>query len=660
MTKARPNSLIAGVVVGLLGALGIWLATPHVNFVLRVGFIADGQLPLGVVFLTCLLVLLLNPLLRRWAPRRALTSAQLAVALGIMLVASVPASGGLLRMLVHSLAMVPTRVSTDKPLAETYERLSLPPALFPEKLAYQADVPASTHFLDQLPSGAPIPWRKWLPPLAAWGGFMLFGFMMMVGMGVVVFTQWREKERLQFPLLTLQDSLIEDAQGSSCFGPLFRRRSFWVGAMVVFGLHFLAGLKEYNPGGVPAVPLSFDVSRLFTSSPFLFLPHYISRNRIYFTFIALAFFMPNRVGFSIWFWQVAYAVYIMYGQAYAPPFHMAAVSHHRSGAMAAVALGVLWLGRAHWLHVLRTMVRQAHTPEGQRERCAGAMFVVGCAGMVLWLVWVGTGWVWAVALVGMALVLCLVTTRMVAETGLIQVWLYESQLIDLARLIPAAWYNPVALFFVGIIGVIFGNGGRVCCPAMAGHAVGLAKRVPAARQRSLVALMLPVLLAGVVVCGAMHLVAGYGHATSLDGTWRPLTPWGASQFEHSHRLVRELEQGSLNNYAHRKYMHFGVGVALSAACQWLCLASPRWPLHAVGLLIVTQWHANLIWFNVLVGWGLKLLLLRYGGARLYRAARPCVLGVVVGELLAGVFWMLVGMLFIAWGLDYRIVPVMPY
>ena len=130
--------------------------------------------------------------------------------------------------------------------------------------------------------------------------------------------------------------------------------------------------------------------------------------------------------------------------------------------------------------------------------------------------------------------------------------------------------------------------------------------------------------------------------------------------EHSHRLLREYQRGSIGKYAHNKYFHFGVGVLLAGVCEWLCLRSPAWPIHPVGLLIVQQWHANLIWFSVFLGWGLKVLLVRYGGARLYRRAVPAVFGLIIGELGAGIFWMLVGMVWLLLGREFRVVPIIPY
>ncbi len=649
-----------GVVAGLCGALLIWLGTPYVNFVLRVGFIADGQLPVGVMVLVCLLVFGINPALRAWRPGAALRPRELNVAVAIFLFAATPASGGLLRMLVNSLAMVPYRAAHDRRLAEMYRLLHLPPSLFPDRLGYGIDTPVSSYFLDRLPPGLTIPWRSWLPPLLAWGAFMFFAYLMMMGLGVLVYTQWKENERLPFPLLSLLRPVLRAPEPGRRLPPLLRRRSFWAAAAGVFLLHFMGGVHRYDPGAMPAIPLEFDVHSVFAVDPFVYLPRYVSRNRIYFTFLALAYFMPNRVSVSIWFWQVAYALYAMYKRAYFPPYYSGAISHQRSGAMMALALAIFWLGRRRWWSVARGLFQRAQDEAARRDRRAGWTVAAGCAGMTAWLAWAGVPWAWAAGLTAMAVMLAVVTARMVAETGLIQVWLYQSQLIDFARLMPGALYTPVTLYFVGVVAVIFGNGGRVSAPSIMAHAVGLDERLPPRGQAKLLQLAIPVLMAGMLVCGAAYLGASYHYATSLDGKWRPLTPWGAAQLEHSQRLVRYWQQGALGQYTYNKFLHFGIGAGLAGICEWLCLTSPSWPIHPVGLLIVGQWHANLIWFSVFLGWLVKVLLVRYGGAALYRRAIPAVLGMIFGELFAGVFWMLVGFLALAFHHEFVVVPVIPY
>ena len=67
-----------------------------------------------------------------------------------------------------------------------------------------------------------------------------------------------------------------------------------------------------------------------------------------------------------------------------------------------------------------------------------------------------------------------------------------------------------------------------------------------------------------------------------------------------------------------------------------------WPLHPVGYAVSSSWSMNLLWMPLLIAWIIKLLVLRYGGLRLYRQGLPLALGLFLGEYVAGGFWSLVG------------------
>jgi hypothetical protein len=61
----------------------------------------------------------------------------------------------------------------------------------------------------------------------------------------------------------------------------------------------------------------------------------------------------------------------------------------------------------------------------------------------------------------------------------------------------------------------------------------------------------------------------------------------------------------------------------------------------------------------MAGWLLKILLVRFGGARLYRLARPLFMGLIIGEVLAAIFWAIVPGWLALCGLPYVQVQVTP-
>ena len=70
------------------------------------------------------------------------------------------------------------------------------------------------------------------------------------------------------------------------------------------------------------------------------------------------------------------------------------------------------------------------------------------------------------------------------------------------------------------------------------------------------------------------------------------------------------------------------------------------PFHPAAYAAVCgSWAVNYIWFTLLVAWGLKLVLLKYGGRNAHRKAMPFFLGLILGQFTVGSLWTILGMVF---------------
>jgi hypothetical protein len=67
-----------------------------------------------------------------------------------------------------------------------------------------------------------------------------------------------------------------------------------------------------------------------------------------------------------------------------------------------------------------------------------------------------------------------------------------------------------------------------------------------------------------------------------------------------------------------------------------------WPFHPIGFAISSSWSINLVWTCLFISWLVKLLMIRYGGLKLYRQALPFFLGLILGDCLVGSMWALIG------------------
>jgi hypothetical protein len=89
----------------------------------------------------------------------------------------------------------------------------------------------------------------------------------------------------------------------------------------------------------------------------------------------------------------------------------------------------------------------------------------------------------------------------------------------------------------------------------------------------------------------------------------------------------------------------GVGGAVMSAMM-LIRQRLFWFPHPIGYVAMMSLHPMLkLWFSIFLGWLLKSGIIKYGGFRLYYRMRAFFIGIVVGEVVAGGFWILMDYLF---------------
>ena len=66
-----------------------------------------------------------------------------------------------------------------------------------------------------------------------------------------------------------------------------------------------------------------------------------------------------------------------------------------------------------------------------------------------------------------------------------------------------------------------------------------------------------------------------------------------------------------------------------------------WPFHPIGYAMGPSWPMVQLWFSIFLGCLSKSIILRYGGLRVYARFRTFFLGMVLGEFLSGVTWLII-------------------
>jgi len=62
-----------------------------------------------------------------------------------------------------------------------------------------------------------------------------------------------------------------------------------------------------------------------------------------------------------------------------------------------------------------------------------------------------------------------------------------------------------------------------------------------------------------------------------------------------------------------------------------------WPLHPIGFPFAMSEPIMRFWFSICIGWLLKLIILKYGGVKVFNRLKPVFLGLIIGSVVGGGF-----------------------
>jgi hypothetical protein len=679
------------ILFGLLGVLVICGLTPYNDFVMGNTFLVGNFMPIGLLLVFMVILMLINAPLHLLAPRHALTSGELAVALGMVLISSTLPSSGLMRYLPSTMVGMNYHASSGGDRLTVLQELNLPEWMFPEREGEDLKAKTGSEVIrdfygrssavaaeqSYFGSFQLVPWGAWLKFFGAWA-VLIFGlYGAILCLMIIVRRQWADNERLAFPLATVYSSLIETPPPGKALAPLFRSYGFWITFVAVFIIHSFNALNKYNPQVWPEITIKYDLGSIFGEEPWKYMEWGIKSSALYFSVIGFTYFLQTNIAFSLWFTFIFIQLLRMQMGMLGTEMSGGMEQDQTMGAVLVFAATIVWIGRHHWWMVMKQMVRPPRGDEpGGRYLpyfLAGWGFVGCVALMVAWLMTAGMSLVGAIFIIGMVLTMLLVIARVVAETGLIFV---QINLPLIRPMVYALNDMPDALtvraplrdyFFVKLMERMFTHDMREAVSPYAVNALRVADLQAYETERrwgktlAFTACLVLALAFGYVVAGASMLYTEYSHASMLDtaGT-SPINGYGIdSTSQDVLDRTNDFRTGTGPKENHNRLLNFGIGGTVTAALGALRLRFASWPLHPVGYLLVFSYPLRRIWFSLFIGWLAKALLVKYGGATLYKAARPYFIGMIIGEAAVAAFWLLVGLIRNAQGLPFEAINLLP-
>lgn len=634
---------VRAVIIGLLCAAFFCAFTPYNDFAVAATYIAGTQFPIGALFILLLVVGIFNVFLRKFKPSAAFSQGELLTIWTMMLVASGLPTSGMMRYFIPHIVAPHHFSNADN----DWERKIWAEA--PDWLKIKD--PAAAHaFFTGYPRGEEhIPWAAWIGPLFFWGILAVLFIMASFCVANILRRQWMDKEKFAFPLVALPVMLSEEPEQGHILPTLLRSRLLWVGVLVTTGIHTTNGLHLLYPS-IPDIPMYWNIMDFFPTQPWNQLGWFPAH--LFPLMIGLTFLLSSEVAFSLWFFYLFYKLEILTGATFNWDMPGAAGGYSQKQFHSLQAFGgslgllfwTIWTARQHLLDV---WIKIMGGPRAGEIDDSGEMlsyratfvgFLISYGGIAVWLSLAGVSIVLiALSLLMMTLAM-VVISWMVCQAGMLFMQTPYSSIDVLAPTIGTSFSKIAPLYTVYRFegGFIYDTREMLIPSVLNGTKAADAGRF---HNRPLFGAMALSVGIGLVVSAvaSLWLPYYYGGALTLPNNWSysvatqmPLNFFGGA--------ASVPAQGSWTNYLHILGGLIGVLGLLIIRAQF------HFGLHPIGFLGASVHAVHMLWFSIFWGWLLKTIILRYGGLKGYTVFLPFFMGLIVGDVLNAIVWIIVGYL----------------
>ena len=629
------------VFIGLLFAAVLSAVTPYNDFKVGATYIAGTQFPIGALFVLFVLSAGVNVLLRKWRPGAVFARGELLTIWTLITVASgLPSSGMMRYFLPHIVAPHYFSNATNNWEYKIWGAL-------PDWLKIK-DKPSADAFFIGYPRGQEhIPWAAWAGPLFFWGILAVLFLVATFCVANILRRQWVENEKFAFPLVALPVLLAEEPRHGHLVNDLLRSPLLWLAVLLTTGIHTLNGLHVMYPS-IPQIRTQYNVSEYLTVRPWNQLGWFPAN--VFFLAVGLAYLLPAEVAFSLWFFFLFYKFEIflcaVYNWQHTGPlggygqkeFH----TLQAFGGAAGLFAWTMWTARAHLSDVWQKAMggRRAKEIDDSREMFSFRATLIGLAvsygGIGLWLYAAGVG----VPLILLSLFLMtftlVVISWVVTQAGMLFMQTPYASVDIIGPTIGLKGLSLPALYSVyRFEGTFLYDTREMLIPSV----LNGAKTAEAGHfaARPLFKAMVAAVGIGLVVSAVASLWVPYyfGGGNSLTNPFtylhaptRPLNLFGGA--------YSAPYAGSWTNWFHI------VGGFAGVLGLLILRANFNIGLHPIGFLGASVHAMHMLWASMFFGWAAKSLIQRYGGMKGYTAALPFFLGLILGDVINSVVWIVIG------------------
>jgi len=363
--------------------------------------------------------------------------------------------------------------------------------------------------------------------------------------------------------------------------------------------------------------------------------------------IGLGYLLPADISFSTWFfylfWKLQKVVAAAMGMevTFSDPY----IRHQTFGGLFAIILTLTWASRGYlkqvWLRAVggKSDLDDSDEPISYRSAILGALLGLG---FLCWfMVRIGMSPLVAVVAFAIYFVIAISIARIRAELGPpVHDFHFNGpdfMITSSAGLGPLSHGDMVGLSYFWW----FNRAYRACPMPIGIEGMKAASATGASQKRMFWAIMIAFLVGAVATFWA-YLALGYEYGISTR--WNDGPSYAYHQMADLYRWFTNTDPLALKPDWRSNGATFG-GFAFCIGLGIMRFRLLGWPFHPIGYVVSGAYQANLVWVPLFIAWLAKVCILRYGGLKVYRNAMPLFLGMIVGELIMGCLWGIVGIVF---------------
>jgi hypothetical protein len=581
------------------------------------------------VFFILTALLLVNLGLRRLAPRWSWSQAELLLIYSMVAVGAALAGHDMVPSLIQMLGHPYEHSNASNGWLERWGRFLPETLMVPDKEILKGYYQGHASLYE------PEVLAAWMRPALLWTLFVGLLFWTMQCLNVLVRQGWQDRERLPFPVVEIPLQMTEPG------GRLWKSPLFWAGFGICAAIELLNGLAHLYPSlpNINDQHVNLQGQGIFAVRPWNAAG--FTTYSFYIFAIGLGYLLPLDLLFSCWFFYLFWKAQLILSAQFAldvtPDFPF--VREQSFGGYVAILAFMLWNSRHYFKQIGKRVLGEPSDISDKGEaltyRQAVIGLILGFVALVGFMIWAGLSPLIAVVAFAIYFALSLAVTRMRAELG---PPVHDLHFSGPDYMLTHSFGTPafsardltVLSFFYW-----FNRAYRSHPEPVAIEGLKVSKQIGSSQRVMFWGLQLA------AVVGTLAVFWAYLHLAYSLGTQAKFRNGYYFANEAYNRLNGWVQTPTPPNMLANGMV--GVGFVFCTLLMLARLKFSWWPFHPIGYAITSSWAMNLVWMPLLIAWVIKGALLRYGGVGLYRKGMPFFLGLILGQMIVGSLWHLVGL-----------------